>query len=176
MKTRQILWPVACMLVAAPAYGGFPAGPVKKCASDAVVAGTVCMDTYEASVWRVPDPAGANKKLVKKIQQGKATQALLMAGGATLLGAASDNYAPCTDQGAGCTDVFAVSLPGVTPSANATWFQAAAACRNARKRLPANQEWQAAAFGTPDPGGDNGTTDCNTGNTFAVATTGSRSA
>ena len=31
-----------------------------------------------------------------------------------------------------------------------------------------------AALGSPDPGGDNGTTDCNTNNTFAVAT-GSRS-
>jgi hypothetical protein len=37
------------------------AKPLKKCAPDAVIAGTVCMDTYEASVWRVPDPAGANR-------------------------------------------------------------------------------------------------------------------
>ena len=42
-----------------------------------------------------------------------------------------------------------------------TWFQAQAACENARKRLPSNAEWQAAVAGTPDPGPDNGTTDCN---------------
>ena len=59
-----------------------------------------------------------------------------------------------------------MSLPGVTPSANVTWFQAQAACKNAGKRLPSNAEWQAAVAGTPDPGPDNGTTDCNTASAF----------
>jgi formylglycine-generating enzyme required for sulfatase activity len=77
--------------------------------------------------------------------------------------------------------VFAVSLAGVAPSRLLTWFQAAAACRNARKRLPTNQEWQVAAFGAPDPGDDDGTTDCNTTSTTAdlpedPVPTGSRSA
>ena len=40
---------------------------LKRCAPDAVIAGTVCIDTYEASVWRVPDPTTINKGLVKKI-------------------------------------------------------------------------------------------------------------
>ena len=128
-----------------------------------MVSGTVCMDKYEASVWRVPNPTTANKGLVKKIQQGKATVADLAAGGATQLGTASDDYAPCADSGQNCAnDIYAVSLPGVTPSAYITWFQAQAACENARKRLPSNAEWQAAVAGTPDPGPDNGTTDCNT--------------
>jgi formylglycine-generating enzyme required for sulfatase activity len=134
------------------------------------------MDKYEASAWRVPDPAGANKGLVKKIRAGKATVVDLAAGGATQLGAASDNYAPCVDSGQNCAnDVYAVSLPQVTPSAYLTWFQAQVACKNAAKRLPSNAEWQAAVVGTPDPGPDNGTTDCNTGSTLAVALTGSRS-
>jgi hypothetical protein len=151
------------------------AKPLKKCPADAVIAGTVCMDTYEASVWRVPDPLGANKGLVKRIQLGKATVDKLVAGGATQLGVASDNYAPCADSGQNCTDdIYAVSLPGVIPSSLMTWFQAQAACENARKRLPSNAEWQAAVIGTPDPGPDNGTTDCNTA-TFTVAATGSRS-
>ena len=47
------------------------------------------------------------------------------------------------------------------PSANLTWFQAQQACGNAGKRLLANAEWQMAAAGTPDPGTDNGSTDCN---------------
>jgi len=68
-----------------------------------------------------------------------------------------------------------VSIPGVTPSANITQIQAIAACRNAGKRLLTNGEWTAAALGTPDPGTDDGTSDCNVDSTSAVANTGSRS-
>jgi hypothetical protein len=153
-----------------------PGGPLKKCPVDAVVSGAGCMDKFEASVWRVPNRAGANDRLVARIQQGKATAAELTAGGATPLGTASDDYAPCGDSGQNCTnDIYALSLPGVTPSAFITWFQAQQACTNAGKRLPSNAEWQAAVAGTPDPGPDNGTTDCNTSSTIAVARTGARS-
>ena len=58
------------------------AKPLKKCAPDAVVSGTVCMDKYEASVWQIPDPAGANAKIVKQVKAGKATQEELIAAGA----------------------------------------------------------------------------------------------
>jgi len=149
---------------------------LKKCAVDAVVSGTVCMDKYEASVWRIPNPLDINKGLVKKVKAGKATAADLAAAGATQLGTASDNYTPCTDNGQNCSnDIYAVSLVGETPSSRITWFQAQQACKNAGKRLPSNAEWQAAVAGTPDPGPDNGTTDCNTASTFAVASTGARS-
>ena len=70
---------------------------------------------------------------------------------------------------------YAVSLLGPTPSGNITWFQAQQACKNACKRLPSNAEWQAAVAGTPDPGPDNGTTDCNTSSAFTAVATGSRS-
>jgi len=177
---RQLLQAItvsAALLLLASTAGAQGAKPLKKCAVDAVVAGTVCMDTYEASVWRVSDPLVANKGLVKKIQAGKATVADLAAGGATQLGIGfTDDYAPCADSGQNCADdIYAVSLPGVTPSANLTWFQSQAACENARKRLPSNAEWQAAVAGTPDPGPDNGTTDCNTNSVFAATLTGSRS-
>jgi len=133
------------------------------------------MDKYEASVWRVPNATTTNAGLVAKIQKGKAVAADLAAGGATQLGVASDDYAPCADSGQNCADdIYAVSLAGATPSSRMTWFQAQAACENARKRLPSNAEWQAAVIGTPDPGPDNGTTDCNTNSTFAAAATGSR--
>jgi formylglycine-generating enzyme required for sulfatase activity len=155
--------------------------PLKKCAPDAVVSGAICMDRYEASVWRVPGPTTINKGLVKKIQLGKATKDALLAGAATQLGTPGDNYAPCAENGQNCAeDIYAVSLSGVTPSSNITWFQALAACENAGKRLPSNAEWQAAVAGTPDPGPDNGTTDCNTTTTTFMlpedpANTGSRS-
>ncbi len=111
------------------------------------------MDKYEASVWEVPP---ANTRLIKKIKEGKATLADLtspaaVAGGVVQRGVASDDYgAGCPDNGNGCKDFYSVSIPGVTPSANITWFQAAAAARNSGKRLPTNQEWQVAALGTPD--------------------------
>jgi formylglycine-generating enzyme required for sulfatase activity len=126
----------------------------------------------------VSDPLGAGARLVKKIQSGKATATDLTAAGATQLGTASNDYAPCSDNGqTSCADVFAVSLPGVTPAAYMTWFQAQEACANARKRLPTSVEWQVGANGTPDTGGaDNGTTDRNTDNLVpGVALTGARS-
>ena len=153
------------------------AKPLKKCSLDAVVSGTLCVDTYEASVWRVPNATTANRGLVLRIQQGKATLADLTAGGATQLGIGmTDNYAPCSDSGQNCTDdIFAVSLGGVPPSANITWLQAVVACENSRKRLPTSSEWQAAVTGTPDAGPDNGATSCNTASAGAAVMTGSRS-
>jgi hypothetical protein len=173
---RVSLIGIATLCAAGVTQAAPPKDPVKKCAPDAVVAGTLCLDTYEASVWRVPAALGAGAKLVKKIKQGKATLADLTAGGATQLGTVSNNYAPCSDDGQNCAnDIFAVSLPGVTPSAYISWFQAQEACANAGKRLPSNAEWQVGANGSPDPGPDNGTTDCNTASALTVATTGSRS-
>jgi formylglycine-generating enzyme required for sulfatase activity len=71
--------------------------------------------------------------------------------------------AGCPNNGNGCTELFAASIPGVLPSLIATWFQAAAACRNAGKELLPNAIWQVAALGTPDPrlAGD-GINTCNT--------------
>ncbi len=148
------------------------------CPPDSVKSGPTCMDKYEASVWRIPptNPTGrSNASLIRRIPLGTVTVALLTAAGATRLGESSHNYAPCNDNGSNCTDVFAASLPGVTPSGYITWFQAQQACKNSGKRLPSNAEWQAAVAGTPDPGPDNGTTDCNTSTAGAVTSTGSRS-
>src|SRR5215468_3891141 len=153
---------VGLAMGAAPAAAApFPPFPLRRCSADAVVAGTVCLDRYEASVWRVPSPTTTNASLVRKIQLGKATEADLTAGGATQLGVTVD-YAPCTDNGQNCADdIYAVSLPSEIPSARITWFQAQEACVNSGKRLPTSAEWQVGANGTPDPGPDNGTTDCN---------------
>jgi formylglycine-generating enzyme required for sulfatase activity len=139
------------------------------------------MDKYEASVWEVPatNLAGkSNAGLIKKIQNGTATLANLQAGGATQSGAGAEvlDY-PCAANGQDCSGkIYAVSTAGVRPSGLITWFQAQEACTNSRKRLPSNAEWQAAANGTPDPGPDNGTTDCNTASVGLAVNTGSRSA
>lgn len=157
---------LAAALLPAPADAHF-----KKCPKDSVLRGDSCMDLYEASVWRVPDPTGANLNLVKKIQKGKIKDAAqLMEAGALQLGVGVDNYAPCDNAGELCDDVFAVSLPGVLPSAKMTWFQAQRACANSGKHLPTSEEWQRAVIGTPDTIGDNGVTDCNTTGAAAVPT------
>src|SRR5262249_34182812 len=78
---------IGCVMsCASVASAAFPVSPVGRCGPDAVVAGTVCLDRYEATVWRVPNPSTANAVLVRKIQQGFATRADLVAGGATQLG------------------------------------------------------------------------------------------
>ena len=129
------------------------------CPPDAVRSGPTCLDTYEASVWKTN-----NATVIAKIRAGTVTHADLTGAGATQRGLSKGDLAAngCPDNGNGCKDFYAVSIPGVTPSANITWFQAVAASRNAGKRLPTNQEWQAAALGTPDPGEAPGAEDCNT--------------
>jgi formylglycine-generating enzyme required for sulfatase activity len=162
--------------VASTAAAAVPTVPVRNCGPDAVPAGTLCLDRYEASVWRVPNPTTTNATLVRKIRLGSATRPELTAGGATQLGTELDDYAPCTKDGQSCADdIYAVSLPAEIPAAHITWFQALEACANAGKRLPTSAEWQVGANGTPDAGPDNRTTDCNSA-TNIVARTGSRSA
>ena len=136
------------MVAATAAAVGFPEIPVRRCGVDAVLAGTVCLDKYEASVWRVPNPTTTNAALVRRIQQGRASQADLTAGGATQLGTALPDYAPCTANGRNCAnDIYAVSLPSVLPSAFITWFQAQEACASAGKRLPTSAERRGWRYG-----------------------------
>jgi formylglycine-generating enzyme required for sulfatase activity len=108
-------------------------------ASDVMVsAGSVCIDRYEVSVWSSPT-------------------------GGTQYGANSDDY-PCNDNGQNCSNIYARSVAGVTPSSNITWFQAQQALANSGKRLPINAEWQQAVAGTPD------SASCRVGGGSPVAT------
>jgi hypothetical protein len=113
-----------------------PAGVAPACAGNGsgdtmVSAGAVCIDRYEVSIWSSPT-------------------------GGTQYGASSDDYpAACTDAGQGCEagsagEIYARSVPGVTPSRFITYFQAQQALANVGKRLPTNAEWQQAVAGTPD--------------------------
>lgn len=166
------------LLVLAVMAGGFAGAKpalarlIPGCPPDSIRVGVTCLDKYEASVWDVPPE---NVSLIRKIRLGTVTLAELQAG-AMQRGAPTDDYgSACIDSGAGCVNLYAVSIPGVTPSRHITWFQATAAARNAGKRLPTNAEWQAAALGTPDgapcivaggpPGGLTGSAGCvsNTG-------------
>jgi len=148
-----------------------------KCPADSVPVGAACIDKYEASVWSIPatNPGGgSNAGLIRRVQKGTVTLAHLTDGGATQYGT---DYSPCAQNGSGCKgEVYAVSIAGVLPARQITYFQALAACGNSLKRLPTNAEWQLAALGTPDPGTNNGTTDCNiTTGVFSAVNTGSRS-
>lgn len=119
------------------------------CPADSVRSGTVCIDKYEATVWQVQ---AEHVGVIRKIQDGKVLLADLQAAHAVQLGLAPGDLeaAGCPPTGNGCVNVYAVSIPGMTPSRYLTWFQALATARNSLKRLPTNQEWQAAALGTPD--------------------------
>ncbi len=114
-----------------------------------VKVGNLCVDKYEVSVWSNADGTG------------------------TQYGASSDDYpSSFPNNGNWTAKLYAVSMPGVLPSAYITWFQAQQACASSGKRLLTNAEWQMAAAGTPDPGTDNGTTDCAVDS--SLSTTGSR--
>jgi formylglycine-generating enzyme required for sulfatase activity len=173
---------VLLLSCAALAIDPTPARAIK-CAPDAVLLGdTLCVDRYEASVWRVPP---SEPSLVKKLKRGKATLADLIEGGATQLcpvPLGNDSCTSCTygptfpDNGNWTEPLYAAAIPGVLPSSCVTWFQAEQACRLVGKRLLTNREWQAVAAGTPDPGdADDGATTCNT-KSDAPSLTGSRSA
>src|SRR5215470_3202996 len=155
-----------------------------RCPPDSVKVGSVCIDTYEASVWQIPP---TNTALVSQVQSGRATLAELTGGGATQLSPATScspayptnfpddgNWSPVPGSSPPAPGVYAVSIPGVHPSACITWFQANQACLLSGKRLLTNREWQGAAASTPDPGTDDGTTDCNVG-TGTPSNSGSRS-
>src|SRR5262245_43896060 len=166
--TRGLLALVFSVTVA-PAFAG-----TLKCAADSVKVGNVCVDKYEASVWQI---APSNTGLVNLVLKGKATLADLTGGGATQLAPAdtcvspgdysahganfpdTGNWTPVLGSSPPSPGVYAVSIPGVPPSACITWFQANQACLLSGKRLLTNREWQGAAAGTPDPGTDDLRTD-----------------
>jgi formylglycine-generating enzyme required for sulfatase activity len=172
-RSLPVVTAVALVLAAAPA-------DAIKCPPDAVAVGPVCVDKYEGSTWRVP---AGEKSLLAKLQKGKATLADLQKGGASQVCAipvGNDTCSTCTygpgfpDNGNWTEPIYAASIPNVMPSSCMTWFQAEQACRLVGKRLVTNQEWQAAAAGTPDPGNDDDLeTTCNT-NTTEPSAAGSR--
>jgi formylglycine-generating enzyme required for sulfatase activity len=135
----------------------------------------VCVDLYEESVWSIPPESGF---LISRVRSGRAGLAELVTGGASQVGAIPPDGCTYTEYpdtfpptGNWTTPLYAVSVPGVFPSTCITWFQAEQACRLSGKRLITNEEWQAAAAGTPDAGElDDQTTTCATNSPFATLT------
>ncbi len=81
-----------------------------------------------------------------------------------------DNYPNSFPDDARITaPLYACSMPGLTPSANMTDFQAAMACALSGKRLCSNYQWQVAATGTPDD-----STSCNITGSGSIEAAGAR--
>jgi hypothetical protein len=181
-RKERVADPVALGLQGPPgAQGpqGTPGvGPLTSCPPDAVLVGPTCIDRFEASLWQLPLSATAT---LTAIRSGTVTLADLTAAGATQVGCTNVSFShaaiPATFPPTGnwTTPVYAVSIPGVLPSACVSWFQAEQACALSAKRLATNQEWQRAAAGTPDSGVDDGATLCNVGATGSPSNTGARS-
>ena len=106
-------------------------------ADEMVQVGDFWVDRYEASAWEFDDCSGD--------QYGETT---------------IDDYPadlPNTGNWETATPpVYACSVPGVTPSRMLTWFQAQQSCAASGKDLCSNEQWQAAAAGTSDPGSNDG--------------------
>src|SRR5438093_8117025 len=179
LRAAAVTAPLALLLAITAAAGTL------KCPPDAAKVGPTCVDKYEASVWQIPT---ASTALIKRVQTGRATLADLTGGGAVQLGCTGTpynhtpypagfppdgNWTPVVGSSPPSPGVYAVSIPGVLPSACTTWFQASQACLLSGKRLLPNDEWQHAAAGTPDPGSTPGGNDCNTHSAGPV-NTGSR--
>jgi hypothetical protein len=131
-------FPELAVLVFCLALAGSAAAGTLKCGPDSVKTGNACIDKYEASVWNVPT---GNTSLIKKIQSGKATLDDLTAGGATQLSPSPScspafpsgfpldgNWTPVFGTDPPTPGVYAVSIPGVPPTACVSWFQANQAC------------------------------------------------
>jgi len=147
-----------------------PSSALAQCPTGMVESGSTCIDRFEASLWKVTDAF-----CIQFIRAGRELPPPCLAF-AVQVGISGVDYtdATCKFNGGGCTNIFALSIPGVIPARSINYFIAAAACRNSGKRLPSNAEWQAAALGTPDPWPqDDPANQCNL-NTPSASLTGSR--
>ena len=147
-----------------------PSAVLAQCPAGMVENGATCIDRFEASLWKVTETT-----CVRLIKEGRELPLFCLAG-SVQVGINGVDYtdAQCQFNGAGCKNIFALSLPGVIPARSINYFIAAAACRNSGKRLPSNAEWQSAALGTPDPWPqEDPANQCNL-NTPSVLPTGSR--
>src|SRR5262245_1372754 len=103
-----------------------------RCPAASVKVGPVCVDKYEASVWRLPD----DPLRVGRVQRGHVKLDELTAAGATQVGEIPHDSCTRTEYGetfpvtGNWTEpLYAISVGNVLPSTCITWFQAEQACR-----------------------------------------------
>src|SRR5262245_35414953 len=144
-----------------------PSRAMAQCPGDMVQSGPTCVDRFEASLWKVTDVS-----CVMLIKHGRELPpACLQKSVQVGINGVDYTDAQCQFNGAGCKNLYALSIPGVIPARSINYFIAAAACRNSLKRLPTNAEWQVAALGTPDPWPqDDPANQCNLSGPSAVPT------
>jgi len=142
MKRYRLVLAITVGFLVPPSYA------LAQCQVGMVQSGSTCIDTFEASLWKITNPV-----CVGLIKQGVKLPHWCLQGDAVQVGINGVDYtdAQCQFNGGGCKNIFALSMPAVIPARSINYFIAAAACRNSGKRLPSNAEWQAAALGTPDP-------------------------
>lgn len=118
---------------------------------------TFWIDRYEASVW-------GESTAMNRVNAGSAGN----------FGVLPPNGQFVRGDGRNAAPLNAWSVAGQIPTGTVTWFQARELCRMSGKRLPTNEEWDAAARGTPDPGelGDGRERRCLTN--AAIGRTGER--
>ena len=164
MKRYRLVLAITVGFLVPPSYA------LAQCQVGMVQSGSTCIDTFEASLWKITDAAASGSSSRARVASGvcRATPSQVGINGVDY------TDAQCLFNGGGCKNIFALSMPGVIPARSINYFIAAAACRNSGKRLPSNAEWQAAALGTPDPWPqDDPAHQCNSSGPTAL--TGSRS-
>ena len=121
---------------------------VAQCPPGMVESGATCVDTYEASLWKITD-----ERCIKLVKDGKNLPPSCLAG-AVQVGINGVDYtdAQCQFNGGGCKNIFALSLPDVIPARSINYFIAAAACRNSGKRVAQQRRMAAAAWERRIPG------------------------
>lgn len=165
----------ACQLQYASVGGITAVAPPASCPPDSVVAGTTCVDKYEASLWDIPPSATT---VIQKVKDGTVTLADLAGAGATQLGCPIDGMPlpPPTFPPTGhyTAPAYAASVAGVLPSACISMVQGQISCQLSDKHLLTNKEWAAGAAGTPNHTSDDGSTTCNTIYTYYPLHVGTR--
>ncbi|HLB87175.1 MAG TPA: hypothetical protein VJK29_05930, partial [Terriglobales bacterium] len=120
-KETNMRWQFAAVLfvVAVAAVLPCESWAEPDCPQDSVPSGTICIDTYEASVWKTTDAL-----LVRKIRKGSATLQDLTSAGAIQLGLMAGDLVA-----AGCvSDVGAFDMVGNLSEWVADWVPLSTAC------------------------------------------------
>src|SRR5215510_8405306 len=113
---QALVFPIALLSLGFPLILSSTASA--QCPDGTVESGATCIDRYEASLWRI-----TNRHCISLIRLGVHLPPNCLAG-AVQLGINGVDYtdAQCQFNGGGCKNIFALSLPGVTPAHTINYF------------------------------------------------------